>query len=51
MVFQDPFAAMNPRMLISDIIAEGITALYPEVTETERKSRVRQLLQQVGLPE
>lgn len=51
MVFQDPFAAMNPRMLISDIIAEGITALYPEVTEPERKSRVRQLLQQVGLPE
>ncbi|MDD5272229.1 MAG: dipeptide ABC transporter ATP-binding protein [Methylovulum sp.] len=51
MVFQDPFAAMNPRMLIGDIIAEGITALYPEVSGEERKYRVRQLLQQVGLPE
>ncbi|POZ50545.1 ABC transporter ATP-binding protein [Methylovulum psychrotolerans] len=51
MVFQDPFAAMNPRMLIGDIIAEGITALYPEVSATERASRVRHLLQQVGLPE
>lgn len=51
MVFQDPFAAMNPRMLIGDIIAEGITALYPEVTGKERENRARQLLQQVGLPE
>jgi peptide/nickel transport system ATP-binding protein len=51
MVFQDPFAAMNPRMSIQDIVAEGIMALYPDIGETERKNRVRQLLQQVGLPE
>ncbi|MGZ8916409.1 MAG: ABC transporter ATP-binding protein [Methylobacter sp.] len=50
-VFQDPFASMNPRMLVGDIIAEGITALYPEVSSMERKAKVRQLLQQVDLPE
>lgn len=50
-VFQDPFSSMNPRMLVSDIIAEGIRALHPEVSASERKSKVLQLLQQVGLPE
>jgi ABC-type microcin C transport system duplicated ATPase subunit YejF len=50
-VFQDPFAAMNPRLLVGDIIAEGIAALHPEVSATERRARVRRLLQQVDLPE
>ncbi len=50
-VFQDPFSSMNPRMLVGDIIAEGIGALHPEVSVEARKARVAQLLQQVGLPE
>ncbi|CAA9892010.1 Glutathione import ATP-binding protein GsiA [Candidatus Methylobacter favarea] len=50
-VFQDPFSSMNPRMLVGDIIDEGIRALHPEVSRTDRKARVSQLLQQVGLPE
>jgi peptide/nickel transport system ATP-binding protein len=50
-VFQDPFSSMNPRMLVGDIIAEGISALHPEVSPAERKARVKQLLQQVDLPE
>ncbi len=50
-VFQDPFSSMNPRMLVGDIIAEGIRALHPEVSADQRKDRVRQLLQQVDLPE
>jgi ABC-type microcin C transport system duplicated ATPase subunit YejF len=50
-VFQDPFSSMNPRMLVGDIIAEGIRALYPHTSSDERKARVRQLLQQVDLPE
>jgi ABC-type microcin C transport system duplicated ATPase subunit YejF len=50
-VFQDPFSSMNPRMLVGDIIAEGIRALHPEVSLEQRKDRVRQLLQQVDLPE
>ena len=50
-VFQDPFSSMNPRMLVGDIIAEGINALHPDVNAVDRKERVQQLLQQVGLPE
>lgn len=50
-VFQDPFSSMNPRMLVGDIIAEGIRALHPGINSDERKARVRQLLQQVDLPE
>ena len=51
MVFQDPFSSMNPRMLVGDIIAEGIRALHPKVSTAERKNTIRQLLQQVDLPE
>ncbi|MEQ1738702.1 MAG: dipeptide ABC transporter ATP-binding protein [Methyloglobulus sp.] len=50
-IFQDPFSSMNPRMLVGDIIAEGLKALHPDVNATDRKSRVRNLLEQVGLPE
>jgi len=38
-------------MLVGDIIAEGIRALHPKVSSAERKAIVRQLLQQVGLPD
>ncbi|MGZ5051449.1 MAG: ABC transporter ATP-binding protein [Methylobacter sp.] len=50
-VFQDPFSSMNPRMLVGDIIAEGIKALHPKINAEQRNSRVKELLQQVGLPE
>ena len=50
-VFQDPFSSMNPRMLIGEIIAEGLRALYPDLSITQRSQKVRQLLDQVGLPE
>lgn len=49
-IFQDPFSSMNPRMLVGEIIAEGMRALQPNVTASERQQRVQQLLQQVGLP-
>lgn len=50
-IFQDPFSSMNPRMLVADIIAEGIGALHPQITKDERIARVKHLLQQVDLPE
>lgn len=50
-VFQDPFAAMNPRMLVGDIIAEGIGALHPDTTQDEKRDRIAELLRQVDLPE
>jgi peptide/nickel transport system ATP-binding protein len=51
MVFQDPYAAMNPRWLIADILAEGMSALRPEWSQAERRERIRELLQRVGLPD
>jgi len=50
MIFQDPFAAMNPRLLVGEIIAEGMKALRPEMTSVMRQQRVADLLQQVELP-
>ena len=50
-IFQDPYAAMNPRMLVGDIIAEGLKALRPEISAEERTNRVATLLLQVGLEE
>ncbi|HEB78097.1 MAG TPA: ABC transporter ATP-binding protein [Methylothermaceae bacterium] len=49
-VFQDPFSAMNPRMLVGDIIAEGLRALRPELSGQQRIQRVESLLADVGLP-
>jgi ABC-type microcin C transport system duplicated ATPase subunit YejF len=50
-VFQDPFSSMNPRLLVGDIVGEGLQALHPEIPAPERQNRIRQMLQQVGLPE
>lgn len=50
-IFQDPFSSMNPRMLIGEIIAEGLKALHPETSATQRELRVRKLLKRVELPE
>lgn len=50
-VFQDPFSSMNPRLLVGEIIAEGLRALHPEMTVNEREMRVKNLLKRVQLPE
>ncbi len=49
MIFQDPFASMDPRMQINDIIAEGMLALKIGSDEAERQERIDYLLSQVGL--
>jgi ABC-type oligopeptide transport system ATPase subunit len=49
-VFQDPFSSMNPRMLVGDIIAEGIKALHPKTSQEQITAKVLHLLQQVELP-
>ena len=48
-VFQDPVASMNPRMIVGDIIKEGMLAQHVGGTSAERDRRVAQLLTQVGL--
>jgi len=49
MIFQDPFASLNPRMRIGEIIAEGMQALCRELPADRRRERVAELLGQVGL--
>jgi peptide/nickel transport system ATP-binding protein len=49
-IFQDPFASLNPRMRVSEILAEGLVSLRPDVTADERQARIGALLEQVGLP-
>jgi peptide/nickel transport system ATP-binding protein len=48
-IFQDPFSSMNPRMMVSSILEEGMRAQGLGVTETERQQRIEALLAHVGL--
>lgn len=49
MIFQDPYASLNPRMTVSEIIGEGfdIHGLYKN--KQERYERIAELLESVGL--
>lgn len=49
-IFQDPVASMNPRMLVGDIIEEGMKAQKIVRNSEQRGARVAELLEQVGLP-
>jgi oligopeptide transport system ATP-binding protein len=48
-IFQDPLASLNPRMTVGDIIAEPLTVHYPEISAEERKGKVREMMERVGL--
>ncbi len=48
-VFQDPYSSMNPRMMIADVIAEGMVAQGIGGSKQQRLKRVDELLEQVGL--
>ena len=48
LIFQDPYASLNPRMTVFDIVGESL--LVNGMTDRgEREQRVRELMQQVGL--
>jgi oligopeptide transport system ATP-binding protein len=49
MIFQDPYASLNPRMTVKDIIAEGIDIHGLAKTKKERDQKVYDLLETVGL--
>jgi len=48
MIFQDPYASLNPRMTVGSIVAEPLE-VHNIGTKSERLDRVRELLQVVGL--
>ena len=49
MVFQDPFASLDPRMRVGEIIEEGLVALGIGADHRARQARVVELLERVGL--
>ena len=49
-VFQDPFASLNPRMTIGQIIEEGLVVNGLGRTKAERLDRVRDALEAAGMP-
>jgi peptide/nickel transport system ATP-binding protein len=49
-VFQDPYASLDPRMRVLEALTEGMRSLGVGRDEAEREQRVTELLEQVGLP-
>ena len=49
MVFQDPYSSLNPRMTVSDIIAEPLDVHKMYQNKKERQERILELMAQVGL--
>ena len=49
MIFQDPYASLNPRLKVMDIVAEGIDIHNLASSRKDRKKRVYDLLETVGL--
>lgn len=49
MIFQDPYASLNPRFTVSDIIGEALDIHGLAGSRQERKKRIEELLDMVGL--
>lgn len=49
LIFQDPLASLNPRMNVGQIIGEPLHTFHPELSKGEIKTRVKEIMQQVGL--
>jgi len=49
MVFQDPFASLNPRMRVWESVAEGLRVHAPTLNKQQRREKVAEMLEQCGL--
>ena len=49
MVFQDPFASLNPRMTVGELVGEGLLVHRIETDAKRRRARVVEILEKVGL--
>jgi len=48
-VFQDPFSSLSPRLTVEEIVGEGLSVFEPQLPPDQRRQRVVQALQDVGL--
>ena len=48
-VFQDPYGSLSPRLSVSQIVEEGLLIQNPAMSYAERRQRVGQALEDVGL--
>jgi ABC-type glutathione transport system ATPase component len=51
MIFQDPFASLNPRMRVGEIVAEPLAIHHAELSKKQRLDRAVEILNRVGLKE
>ena len=49
MVFQDPYSSLDPRMTVADIIGEPLDVHHMYATKEERRARILELMEHVGL--
>ena len=49
LVFQDPYASLNPRMTVEQLIGEGLIVHHLEQSAAKRRTRVQALMEMVGL--
>lgn len=48
-VFQDPFNSLSPRLTVGEIIEEGLTVHFPNLSAEERRQKVAKMLKEVNL--
>lgn len=49
MIFQDPYNSLNPRLTIDSIVGEALEIHFPKMDRMQRRERILELLQMVGL--
>jgi peptide/nickel transport system ATP-binding protein len=49
-IFQDPYASLNPRLRVAEILLEGMRSLEIGANDVDRTKRIHELLVDVGLP-
>ncbi|MBV9913839.1 MAG: ABC transporter ATP-binding protein, partial [Sinobacteraceae bacterium] len=49
LIFQDPLASLDPRMMVREIVAEPLAVHRPDLSRAERKALISSMLERVGL--